>query len=307
MIHRLLSPVDPALYTDLSGIAADAPTLRMRYLGTAGFVFSHNQHTIVVDPYLSRPGVLQTAFGRLVPDEALLARCLPHADDVLVGHAHHDHVLDAPALCARTGARFIGSPDACNVARAAGLPADQLVETRGRTRIPSGPGAVRGLPSRHGRVYFGRVTLPGTIPAPPPWPPRVFDLRHGLVLNWVIELGGLTVVHVDSADFIDQELEGTKADVACLCAIGRASRPGFVRRAIELLQPRYVVACHWDLFTTPWGAPPRLLPGVDLPGFRDEVRAAGATPVILPFDGELGLAPEGPPPPSSPGAAHPSL
>ena len=291
MLHHLLPTVDPALYTDLEAVGDAEPALRMRYLGTAGFVFEHAQHTIVVDPFLTRPGLLQTALGRLRPDTELLARCLPHANDVLVGHAHHDHVLDAPALCLQTGARFIGSPDSCNVARAAGLPEAQLVETRGRETIASGPGWVRGLPSRHGRVYFGRVTLPGSIPEPPPWPPRVFDLRHGLVLNWVIELGGLTVVHVDSADFIDQELEGQRADVACLCAIGRRSRPGFVRRAVELLQPRFVVACHWDWFLTPWGTPPRLLPQVDLPGFVDEVRAAGAEAVVLPFDGVLGLRP----------------
>ena len=35
---------------------------------------------------------------------------LGRADDVLVGHAHMDHVLDAPSLCMRTGARLIGSP-----------------------------------------------------------------------------------------------------------------------------------------------------------------------------------------------------
>jgi hypothetical protein len=52
-----------------------------------------------------------------------------------------------------------------------------------------------------------------------------------------------------------------------------------------------VVACHWDWFFLPFGAEQRLLPGVDLPGFVREVRAAGAEPVVLPFDGTLGLDP----------------
>lgn len=277
--------------TDLSAASHPEPTVTLRYLGTAGFVVQHAQHTVVLDPFVSRPGLLATGLRPLRPDAELIRRVIPRADDVLVGHAHHDHVLDAPELCRQTGARFIGGPDAVMVARAAGLPEAQLRATRGREDIPSGPGVLRGLPSRHGRVYFGRVTLPGAIDQPPPWPPRVWDLRHGLVLNWRVELGGVSLVHVDSADLIERELEGQRADVACLCAIGRKWRPGFVRAAVERLGVHTVVACHWDWFFTPWGAPPRLLPQVDLPGFIDEVRAAGARPVVMPFDGVLGLGP----------------
>ena len=96
---------------------------------------------------------------------------------------------------------------------------------------------------------------------------------------------------IDSADFIDRELQGQRADVLCLCAIGRKYRPGYVRSAVELLNPRYVVACHWDWFFTPYPDEPRLLPGVDLPGFVREVRAAGAEALVLPFDGRAGFDP----------------
>jgi len=289
VLHRLLSVIDPRLYTP--AVHEPNATVTLRYLGTAGFVVTAGQHTVVLDPYVSRPGILDS-LKPLVPDAHLIRTLLPKANDVLVGHSHHDHVLDAPELCSQTGARFIGSPSACNVARAAGLPEQKIVQTLGREDIPTGPGFARGLPSRHGRVYFGRVTLPGTIDVPPPWPPRIWQLKHGLVLNWLLDLAGVRMVHVDSADFIDREMAAVgKADIACLCAIGRKYRPGFVREAIELLQPRYVMACHWDLFTTPYDAPPRLLPGVDLPGFIHEVRAAGSTPLILPFEGTVSLAP----------------
>ena len=289
MLHRLLPVIDPRWYT--APVHEPDATVHLRYLGTAGFVVTAGQHTVVIDPFVTRPGLLQS-LRPLVPSAERIARLLPKADDVIVGHAHHDHVMDAPVLCAQTGARFIGSPSACNVARAAGLPEAQLVETRGREDIPTGPGTVRGIPSRHGRVYFGRVTLPGTIDHPPPWPPRIWQLKHGLVLNWLLDLGGVRVVHVDSADFVEQEMGAVgHADIACLCAIGRKYRPGFVRQAIELLQPRYVMACHWDWFLTPYEDAPRLLPGVDLPGFMDEVRAAGSEPLLLPFEGTISLAP----------------
>ncbi|MDG1481929.1 MAG: MBL fold metallo-hydrolase [Myxococcota bacterium] len=283
----MLRRIDPSLYRQ--PVDAADPTVTLRYLGTAGFTLASAQRTIVIDPFVTRPGLLRTGLRRLVPDAEKIAQIIPHADDVIVGHAHHDHVLDSPQLCHQTGARFIGSPSACNVARAAGLPEAQIRATEGRERIACGSASVYGAPSRHGRVYFGRVTLPGVITAPPPWPPRVWDLPHGLVLNWHIEIGGLSIFHVDSAEILVEELEGLSADVVCLCAIGRRYRPNYVADAVRILKPRYVVACHWDWFFTPLEAHPVLLPGVDLPGFVAEVEAAGAEPVIMPFQGALRL------------------
>lgn len=258
--------------------------LTLTYLGTAGFVLSDGQHTVVLDPFITRPSLLTTLTQPLVPNAALIAERIPQANDVLIGHAHHDHLLDAPDLCRQTGARLIGSESTMWVGRAAGLPEAQLRATRGHEDIASGPWTLRGFPSRHGRV-FGRVPFPGDLTAPPPWPPRVHHLKHGLVLNWRVETGGLSVMHIDSADFIGEAFDGHSCDVLCLCAIGRQSRPGYVAEAIARLKPRYVIPCHWDTMVTPLDAPPELLPGVDLPGFLAEIRAAGAQPLLTPLMG----------------------
>ena len=266
-----------------------SPDLLIRYLGTAGFVLRGGGRTIVIDPFVTRPGLLRTGLGRLIPNAELISEVIPVADDVLIGHAHHDHVLDAPELCRQTGARFIGSPSACNVARAAGLDEKQIVQTLGREDVSCGTAVVHGLPSRHGKVYFGRVPLKGDIVTPPPWPPRFTDLRHGLVLNWRINVAGLSVVHIDSADFVEEELSGSKADVLCLCAIGRKYRSDYTKTVIDILQPRLVIACHWDMFFSSFYSEPRVLPGVNLPGFVDEIRKSGAQPVVLPINGTMGL------------------
>lgn len=267
----------------------DNPTLQLHYLGTSGFVLSGAQRHIVIDPFLSRPGLLETGLRRLRSKGGLLKSVIPRADDVLVGHAHHDHVLDAPLLCQQTGARLIGSPDVAMVGRAAGLPESQIRETSGCEDIGCGHGMVRGIPSRHGRVYFNRVTLPGNIQNPLSWPPRVWHLRHGLVLNWFVELAGVRIMHIDSADFIPENGEGLHVDVLCLCAIGRKYRPNFVSEAIATFKPKWVVPCHWDWFFTPWGGPQHMLPGVDLPGMIDEIQTAGAEPAVLPIDGKWDL------------------
>jgi L-ascorbate metabolism protein UlaG (beta-lactamase superfamily) len=97
------------------------------------------------------------------------------------------------------------------------------------------------------------------------------------------------MVHVDSAEVIDEELDGLQADVVCLCAIGRRYRPGYVSSVVERLKPRWIVPCHWDWFFSPHGDPARLLPGVDLPGFIKEIESHGVTAVTLPFDGVFSL------------------
>lgn len=264
---------------------SEQSSLRLRYLGTAGFVIEGSGHTLVLDPFITRPSLLKTAFQPLVPNEELIRKVIPHADDVVIGHSHHDHLMDGPSLCHQTGARLIGSPDTCQVGRAAGLPEEQLVETIGQEDIQSGPATLKALPSLHGRVYFNRVTLPGNITEPPPWPARFRDLRHGLVLNWHIQLAGYSVVHIDTADYIDEELEGLEADVLCLCAIGRKYRPNYVKTAVEILKPKFIVPCHWDWFFTDYHAEPKCLPGVNLAGFLEEIRAEGVEPILLPFDG----------------------
>jgi L-ascorbate metabolism protein UlaG (beta-lactamase superfamily) len=272
----------PAAFTRLE---VEEPHLTLTYLGTAGFVLEHESRTLVLDPYLSRASLVGTLMRPLRVDEALGARLVPRADDVLIGHAHHDHILDAPAICRRTGARLIGSRSTCMVGRAAGVPERQLIETAGREDIACGSLRVRGIPSLHGKAVGGRVPLPGDIHAPPPWPPRLHQLRHGQVLDWFVDTGSLRIVHVDSADFLPRELEGLSADVLCLCAVGRRHRPGYVDEILSRLEPRWVIPCHWDTMTTPIDADPWLLPGVDLPGFVEEIRRAGATPLLTPILG----------------------
>ena len=83
--------------------------LKIQYLGTAGFILSDQHRTIVLDPFISRPNFWQTFTQPLLSDPTLVKKYIPNADDVLIGHAHYDHILDAPEVCKQTGARLIGS------------------------------------------------------------------------------------------------------------------------------------------------------------------------------------------------------
>jgi L-ascorbate metabolism protein UlaG (beta-lactamase superfamily) len=280
----LKSPPNDLFYEPLAG-----DHLEVTYLGTAGFVLKNAERTLVLDPFINRPGLFRTLFGQLPSHSEPLKKLIPHADDVLIGHAHYDHILDAPLLCQQTGARLIGSRATMMVGRAAGLPESRLLETNGREDIACGSWTIRGLPSVHGKALFGRIPLPGDITTPPPWPPKLRQLRHGQVFNWWVETGGIRVVHIDSADFIEEELAGLQADLVCLCAIGRRYRQNYVQDVVRLLKPRWILPCHWDTMITPIDAPPELIPGVDLPGLLAEIQATGVTPLLTPLLGRQGF------------------
>lgn len=264
----------------------EQPSFEIQYLGTAGFVIKNDQRTVVLDPFITRPSLYTTLSKPLVSNVPLIKKIIPYADDVLIGHAHYDHILDAPALCQCTGARLIGSSATMMVGRAAGLPEAQLVETDGQEDIQSGAWTVRGLPSIHGKAMFGKVPLPGDMTSPPEWPARFYKLKHGLVLNWWLDTGKHKIVHIDSADFIESELQGMQADIVCLCAIGRHYRPNYVKDVVRLLKPKWIIPCHWDTMITPIDGTPDLLPGVDLPGFVQEIKDAGCDAVVLPILGK---------------------
>lgn len=260
--------------------------LTITYLGTAGFVLQSDERTVVLDPFVNRPSLRQTLFSRLPINKSRIRRLIPHADDVLIGHSHYDHILDAPDLCKQTGARLIGSRATMMVGRAAGVAEAQLLEIQGHELIQSGSWQLKGLPSVHGKALFNRIPLPGDIHEPPPWPPKMTDLRHGQVFNWWVNTQGLTVMHIDSADFIEKELAGVKADVVCLCAIGRRYRPNYVADVVRLLEPKWIIPCHWDTMMTPIEKTPELIPGVDLLGFIEEIRQTGVEPLLTPILGQ---------------------
>lgn len=284
MLSKLLKQPDPAWYSTRPTLSQSQ--LEIQYLGTAGFVLKDQHRIIALDPYVSRPSLWQTLSKPLLSDVELIQKIIPKADEVLIGHAHYDHILDAPDLCKSTGARLIGAPATIMVGHAAGLPETQMQATCGYETIACGNWTVRGLPSIHGKAAFGRIPLPGDMTEPPPWPPRFYQLKHGLVLNWLVDTGNLKVVHIDSADFIEAELQNIQADIVCLCAIGRQYRPNYVKDVVRLLKPKWIIPCHWDSMMTPIDAPPDLLPQVDIPGLLREIKEAGCEPVLLPILGK---------------------
>lgn len=275
---------------------AAGAALRVRWLGTAGYAIQSERTTVLIDPFFSRPG-LSRAFQRLIPDEAAIGRWLPpHVDAVLCSHSHYDHILDAPRVAQRSGARLVGSRTTCAVGRATGLPEAQLVEIPATgADFDVGDLHIRFVPSVHNRLLFGRVPFPGDLTTPPRLPLRAWEYKVGSVFGIWIGSEAASLYHNGSSDLVDAALEGLHADVLLCGLAGRQNTPDYLRRMLRALSPGLVVPTHFDAFFSQLEEGVHLLPGIDLDAFAAEVREmTRATVITHGFAEVIGIPPGDP-------------
>jgi L-ascorbate metabolism protein UlaG (beta-lactamase superfamily) len=262
--------------------SSDGAVVRIRWLGTAGHVIETPTTTLLIDPFLSRPSLARLA-GPIAPDEATVRARLPaRVDAVLCGHSHFDHLLDAPFIAGATGATLAGSGTTCMFARASGVPEAQLVAVppTGRS-FTVGDATIRFVPSLHGRLLFGRVPFPGEVTAPPRLPAPMWHYRMGGAFGILIDVGGLRIYHNGSANLVDAELDGARADVLLVGLAGRKGTRDYLRRLCDALAPQLIIPTHHDAFFAPLDGGLRLLPGIDLDGFVADARAQAPSATVV--------------------------
>jgi L-ascorbate metabolism protein UlaG (beta-lactamase superfamily) len=251
--------------------------LEIEWLGVAGYRLAYEGHVLLVDPYVSRVPFADVVRRRpALPDLALLDRVLPPGDDVagiLVGHTHWDHAVDAPALARRHGCPVLGSRSLRALMGLHGL-AEQAVEVEPHRPYELGPFSVTFVPSVHSKLvlgvkvpYDGELTcshLDGLTPS---------AYRCGQVWGIRIEVAGTSLYHQGSADLLDDELGHAPVDVFLAGVAGRSVTRDYWGRVLPRLDPRVVVASHFDDFFRPLDARMGFATNVDLSGVAGEVAA----------------------------------
>lgn len=255
--------------------AGERPPIALTYLGVAGWQLDAGPTTILVDPYFSRPDL----DAPVSPDKAAIAARAPaRADAILIGHSHVDHVLDAPAVAAATGAQLIGSVSTARLGRASGLPEAQVVAIRGREQLVREGWSVRVVPSLHSKIDEG---LGGEIAEDPTLPMTWTDYAEGGTFAYLVEIAGRRVLFLGTANFIEAELTGLRPDIAVVATGLRERVDDYTCRLMRALdQPPLVYTNHFD----DWRGPPVDEPvSDDLRAFVDEVkRCSPQTRVVIP-------------------------
>lgn len=256
---------------------ARAPSVRLTYLGTAGWEITDGTTVVLIDPYLSRlrrvmpnDETLPTDTRPLFTnddiarsDAATIDAHIQRADFILVTHTHYDHVLDVPYIASKTGATIIGTESTYNFARAYGISSQKLIVVRGGEDYEFGALSVRVIPSLHGVLrrapYLRRdpnaPLPPAVFPSNAKPPFRMGDLRvEGGTLAYLIRIGGRQILAFGSMNYIEREVQGLRPDVALIGAMPERSEiydyTGRLLRALGY--PRLLLPTHWDRFNVPY-------------------------------------------------------
>jgi L-ascorbate metabolism protein UlaG (beta-lactamase superfamily) len=277
--HERRVAADSAALAELSRGAArtlELPRgLELEWLGTAGYRLTFEQRTLYVDPYVSRVSLGDVLRRRrAIADEAMIERWLRPAGDVLgvlVGHTHFDHAIDVPSLCSRHGCQAYGSRSLANLMGLHGM-RDQSVEVVAHQPIELGPFKVTFIPSVHSKLLLGyAVPSDGELSCEHLDALSPTAYKCGQVFGIRIEVAGISFYHQGSANLLDDEIGDEPVDVFLAGIAGRRFTESYWPRILGALQPRAVVASHFDDFFRPLDAPVGFSLNVNLASFPEEI------------------------------------
>jgi L-ascorbate metabolism protein UlaG (beta-lactamase superfamily) len=278
----LISCVRPETGQSSSWPTDTQAPVTLTYLGVAGWRVVDGSHTLLVDPYFSRVDAQDGVV--LSPDQDAIAKYAPaHADVILVGHSHYDHLLDVPTIARATGATVVGTESTLNVVRAAGLPERSLVLAQGGETFELGPFSVHAIRGLHSLTGHASAAIPHNVTLPM----TADGYAEGSTLQYLVRVSGHAILFIGSANFIEGEVEGLRPDIAVVAVGLREKIPDYSCRLMRALgRPPLVLTNHFDANRKPLGSSQTDIGDegrADLVRFADEIHTcAPTTKVVVP-------------------------
>jgi L-ascorbate metabolism protein UlaG (beta-lactamase superfamily) len=219
--------------------------LTFRWLGVAGVELKAGNQVLAIDPFFTRPSLVDMLLRPVSPVLSLSAEKLPECQFVLVTHSHYDHLLDVPEVLRHTGAVAYGSPNTCQLLQLLGIPTSQVHEIHKGDQLSLGAYEVEVLAGQHSWIPFGGI-FNGRLQQGLHPPLRAQDYRMDYCLGYRITVMGSRLL-VCAA-------EPQPAEV--LFAVAQESS-GYYLQLFRGVSPHTFVPIHWDNFTRPLSKPVR--------------------------------------------------
>lgn len=260
------------------GTGAVTP-LRLTHYGAAGWSITDGKTRILIDPFFSRiryadkgfgtttapasPGDTRPIFGPndvLAPDAATLEiidKNVDRADCILISHSHFNHCMDMPYIAKKTKAMVVGTESTTNIARAHGVPDQQLITVKGGEDFEFGAFSVKAIPSLHSALSSKHYFDSGVVCRDVKAPMRLVEYVEGNTMAYFIRLGAHRIIVFCSMNYIEREIAGLNPTVALVpAAKARLEIHDYTGRLLRGLGlPPTVIATHWDVQSWPYGAP----------------------------------------------------
>jgi L-ascorbate metabolism protein UlaG (beta-lactamase superfamily) len=248
--------------------------LSLQWLGTAGFRISYAGHDLLIDPFVTRPSVMHTfSLAPLRPSRALVGMHVPRSSAILVGHTHFDLALDVPMIALQHDCQVYGSRSLSRLMRLYGA-ADRAVEVKPLQVYAIGPFEVTFVESLHSKLALGlAVPYDGEITCDSLDGMRGARYRCGDTYGIHIAVAGVTFYHQGSANLIDDLVVHRGVDYFLAGIAGRGFTRDYTERILRKLEPRMIIAHHFDNFFHPLDAEALDFSlNVNLGGFVEEVQ-----------------------------------
>ncbi|MCO5221596.1 MAG: metal-dependent hydrolase [Thermomicrobiales bacterium] len=195
--------------------------LTLTYIGHSAFHLSDGSNSVLVDPFITGNPTATVSAGEFSPNAILLT------------HAHNDHVGDTIAIAKRAGSHVIALFELANYI--------------GRAGVEQATGGNMG-----GTIAFDG----GTVKFTPAWHTSSYEDEHGVhaatpPAGLVVRFGGKTIYFAgDTCLFSDMKLIGEEGLDVGIIPIGDAFTmgPADAQRAVEFLNPKIVIPCHYNTF-----------------------------------------------------------
>ncbi len=278
---------------------AQNSSLKLKYLGTAGWEIFDGNVRVLIDPYISRvklgtgpsisPNDKRKTVNRndyFVSDTKTIDEVITKKIDfILVHHSHFDHLADVPYIAKKTGAKIIGTETTCNILRAYGIPNKQLYPVKGGEDYQFENFSVKVIPTIHSALNNKNYIDNRVYSTVPKAPLKVSEFVEGGSLMFLARFKNKDVLTMGSMNFVERELVGQKPDIL-LAGVNR-SQLGLYKYNERLLAvtnyPKILIPTHWDNFRLPYGFSQQK--GVDQklkPFVEDMKKVSPETKVIIP-------------------------